>query len=113
MRHLAIDDMAARLRHFIPVHMLDRERRLGNGIAYRLIATFGGRSHQFDQLVSVCGHDIPPDRQARHREPALRKHVLILRLNVLDVIARCSNASVKWGKAKVMLTVLLSMQVVA
>lgn len=60
VRHLAIDDMPARIGHFIPVHVLDRQRRLGNGIAYGLIAALRRRANQLDQLVSVCGHDVSP-----------------------------------------------------
>lgn len=40
----------------------------------------------------------------------MRKHVLILRLNVLDVIARCSNAIANLAKAAIMLATLLSVK---
>ena len=60
MRNLPVCDISSRLDHLIPIHVLDRERGLGNRVAYRLIGTLGLGADQFDELVSLCGHDVSP-----------------------------------------------------
>ena len=41
VRNFPVRDMSSRLDHFIPIHLLDRERRLGDRIAYSLIGPLG------------------------------------------------------------------------
>jgi hypothetical protein len=51
--HFIVDDVTAHLRHFEPLHILDRLAALGQGILYGILYAAGGRSDNFNLLVGV------------------------------------------------------------